>query len=143
MTVPAVFGARLKVPGEAENIELLEVMLLMDSVALPVLVMLRKSWLDDPTAMLSNDSEVEDSERTGPVPVPDRETVDGLPAALWEMDSVPDLAPVVVGAKVTVTVPEAPAARLRIVGESVNMALLEVMPPTESVPVPVLVIVSV
>ena len=54
------------------------------------------------------------------------------------MVSVPDCAPVVVGVKVTVTVPAAPAARLRLDGETVNRALLEVMEPTERIALPVL-----
>ena len=43
-------------------------------------------------------------------PVPDSATVSGLPGALLLTDSVPDAAPAAVGANVTLTVQEAPAA---------------------------------
>ncbi len=43
-------------------------------------------------------------------PVPDRATVSGLPGALLLTDRVPDADPAAVGANVTLTVQEAPAA---------------------------------
>src|SRR5260221_6529155 len=45
-------------------------------------------------------------------PVPDSETVAGLPGALLAMLSVPVREPVAVGVKVTLTVQDAPAARV-------------------------------
>jgi hypothetical protein len=49
--------------------------------------------------------------RTAPVPVPESETVCGLPGALSLIDSVPVRVPVAVGVKVTDIVQFAPAAR--------------------------------
>lgn len=97
---------------------------------------------EEPTWTLPKDHEAGDRESAAPVPVPARETVEGLPAALWGSVKVPDCAPVVVGANETVMLPVALVARLRLEGETVNCALLEVMEPTESVPVPVLVTVN-
>ena len=143
VTVPVVPAARERLPGEERlNEPLSELMLLTDSVALPVLVTPRFSCPADPTAMPPNDSEVEVRERTGPVPVPFRETVAGLPAALLGRVRLVFWEPVAVGVKVTVTLPDAPVARVRVVGDTANMALPEVMVPTDSVPAPVLVIVK-
>lgn len=102
---------------------MLEVMEPTESAAVPVLETVIVCVPDAPTVTLSKASEVEDREIAGAggaTPVPDRETVDGLPAALWERVNVPDCDPVAVGVKETVTVPTAPAARLRLAGETVN-----------------------
>ena len=82
VTVPAAPAARLRLDGETVNRALLEVMLPTESVALPVLERAKSFTADDPAVTFPKDNEVNDNERTGPVPVPARETVAGLPGAL-------------------------------------------------------------
>ncbi|OGG45371.1 MAG: hypothetical protein A3F84_27070 [Candidatus Handelsmanbacteria bacterium RIFCSPLOWO2_12_FULL_64_10] len=55
------------------------------------------------------------------VPLPVRDTLDGLPAALWTTNSVADFVPVDEGVNVTVTVcAEAPALTVNVIGLAVN-----------------------
>jgi hypothetical protein len=78
----------------------------------------------------------------GDVPVPLREMVCGLPAALSVTETVPLALPVIVGVKVTFTVQELPAARLDpqlLVSEKPELA---VIPEIVSAAVPVFVTVT-
>jgi hypothetical protein len=87
--VPAAPGASVRLVGETVNMKKLEVMRLTKSVSLPTLEIVSRFTPDDPEATSPNDSEVEESEMAEAVPVPDSDTVDGLPVALWERANVP------------------------------------------------------
>ena len=83
----------------------------------------------------------------GSIPSPVTEIGDGLLDALCSMDRAADLVPADVGVKVTVTVCSDPlAAMVRVVGETVNCEAsvpVTVIPVTDSVAVPVLLMVNV
>lgn len=76
-------------------------MLLMFSASVPVFEMVSVKLLACPTATLLKLSE-EATEIPATMPVPDRETVDGLPDASCAMSNEAERAPVAEGVNVTV-----------------------------------------
>jgi len=102
----------------------------LDEIALTVIeavawlfVSVNVCWPDCPTRTFPNESVVGLTVRGGApvIPFPLSVTVWGLPLALCAMDSEADLAPVDVGAKVTVTVcVVAPGLTVKLVGVTVN-----------------------
>jgi hypothetical protein len=99
-----------------------------------------------PSCVLANATDVGDRVTAGAVPVPVKATVWGLPVALSVMETVPDLAPVAEGVKVTLIEQMAPAAKLEpqvfVCAKSVLLVPVIAMPNMLSVPVPLLVIVT-
>ncbi|OGG43599.1 MAG: hypothetical protein A3F84_24065 [Candidatus Handelsmanbacteria bacterium RIFCSPLOWO2_12_FULL_64_10] len=118
--------------------------------ALPVFPTVKVFWEEDPTVVLSIVREVTEMLITGVgavVPLPVKATEEGLPAALWAIDSEADLAPAEVGANVTVTVCAGPPAlTVKVVGLTVNCEASvpeTVMPVTLRTELPVLETVKV
>jgi CRISPR/Cas system-associated exonuclease Cas4 (RecB family) len=88
-------------------------MLVMLKAAAPVFVSVAACGeLLVPTNWFPNDNELGDRVTVDTIPVPVKATVCGLPLALSFTVSVPVLAPVAVGVKVTLMVQVAPAATL-------------------------------
>ena len=92
------------------------------NATLPVLPTLNVAVPDDPTFTLPVESAGVESEIPTVVwTVPLNVKAEGLPAALWAIDNVADLAPVDVGENVTVTTcASAPAFTVNVAGLTVN-----------------------
>lgn len=116
--------------------------LLMVSAAVPVLVTVSVCEPEPPTAVLPNETLVVGvggalltvSAGTPPVPVPDRVTAVGLPAALWAIERFPVFAPSLLGVKLTVTVHPAPGASVAGASGQAFAADAETANCAESVP---------